>query len=233
MKLGRLLLLVTLIIVFTNICCASSICDKTQEATLFTTFEVECSLPNHEWTSVVYWNESNDLIRYQKATCESSSGRTIGPRYEDGTLHITNTGVLVFNNITMSDSTNYQLEYIDCDGETYPRYTDNFYISVHNVEEPTTAQSESSTTSSHSNTPANTTSTPKDDDEPGGSAAWVMVVKVVMVVIVVIIIIILAAIFLTKTKICWTNCCTKLCCKHDYNNAAVRYDATKQKEDHE
>lgn len=60
-----------------------------------------------------------------------------------------------------------------------------------------------------------------------------MVVKVVMVVIVVIIIIILAAIFLTKTKICWTNCCTKLCCKHDYNNAAVRYDATKQKEDHE
>ncbi|XP_071852573.1 uncharacterized protein [Apostichopus japonicus] len=152
MKLRGLRLLVTLIIVFTNICCASSICNETQEATLFTTFEVECSLLNHNWTSVVYRSESNDLIRYQKDKCGNPTGQIIGPRDKDGTLHITNTGVLVFNNITMNDSANYQLVYIDCAGGTYDQYTDNFNISVHNIEEPTNAPSESSTTSSQPNT---------------------------------------------------------------------------------
>ncbi|PIK38991.1 hypothetical protein BSL78_24169 [Apostichopus japonicus] len=94
----------------------------------------------------------SEKILYLAEKCGNSTGRIIGPRSEDGTLHITNTGVLVFNNITMNDSANYQLVYIDCDGGSYPQYIDNFNISVHNEEEPTIAPSESSTTSSQPNT---------------------------------------------------------------------------------
>ncbi|XP_071852570.1 uncharacterized protein [Apostichopus japonicus] len=204
MKLGGLLLLVTLIIVFTNICCASSICNETQEATLFTTFEVECSLPNLEWISVIYHKEGHELIRYQKAKCEDSSGDTFGPRYEDGTLHITDAGALVFNNIFFTDSTNYQLEYIDCDGGSYPQYTDNFYISVHNVEEPTTAPFEGSTTSSHSSTPdepatassESSTTSSKPNTSGGKTHIWIIIVVIIIIVVVAVV----AVILWTKSK---------------------------------